>query len=156
MRSRRLLKGGSRPLKFIVRMPVQRPRSIRTLALILTLIGVSAAGGILLAPWGRPLPVAPELLHADPLIASWLITSTATIYCLATLTCAYALWRMASWAPAAYGCFVASIVLYMGLLLYIVRIPSPIGIGIAFFGLLGAGLYWGWRVVRSTYAVQAL
>lgn len=135
---------------------MQRPRSIRTLALILTLIGVSAVGGISLTPWGRPLPVAPELLHADPLVASWLISSAATIYCIVTLTCAYALWRMTYWAPAAYGCFVASIVLYMGIFLFIVRIPGPIGIGIAFFGLLGAGLYWGWRVVRRAYAVQAL
>jgi hypothetical protein len=94
-----------RPLKLIVRVPVRSPRSVRTLALILTLIGVSAAGGVLLIPWGQPLPVAPQLLHADPLLASWLIFSAATVYCLATLTCAYALWRMASWAPRAYGCF---------------------------------------------------
>jgi hypothetical protein len=59
---------------------------------------------------------------------------------------------MASWAPVAYGCFVASIVLYMGLFLYIVRIPTPVGLGLAFFGLLGAGLYWGWQVVRTAYA----
>lgn len=144
-----------RPLKLTVRVPVQRPRSIRTLALILTLIGISALGGILLAPWGQPLPVAPQFLLGDPHVASWLIFSAGTIYSAATLVCAYALWRMVSWAPAAYGCFVASIVLYMALFLFLVRIPTPIGLGLAFFGLFGAALYWGWRVVRSAYAPNA-
>jgi hypothetical protein len=156
LRAQRAVAVFRRPLKLIVRVPVQRPRSIRTLALVLTLIGISALGGVLFIPWGQPFPVAPELLHADPLVASWLIFSAATIYCLAALTCAYALWRMTSWAPAAYGCFVASIVLYIALFLYIVRVPSPIGIGLTFFGLLGAGLYWGWHVVRTAYASQAL
>ena len=134
---------------------MQRPQSIRTLALVLGLIGISALGGVLFIPWGQPLPVAPELLHADPLMASWLIFSAATIYCLVTLTCAYALWRMASWAPTAYACFVASIALYMGLFLYIVQVPTPLGLGVAFFGLLAAGLYWGWRVVGAAYAKNA-
>jgi hypothetical protein len=152
------VESGGRPLKLFVRVPVQRPRSIRTLALVLTLIGISALGGVLLAPWGQPLPVAPQLLHADPRVAGWLILSAATIYCLATLICAYALWRMASWAPAAYGYFVVSIVLYMTLFSYIVRVPTPVGLGLAFFALLGAGLYWGWRVVKAAYAqnLQAL
>jgi hypothetical protein len=132
-------------------MPVQRPQSIRTLALILVLFGISALGGLLLMPWGLPLPVAPQLLHADPVVAGWIIFSGATVYCLASFICAHALWRMAPWAPAAYACFVASIALYMALFLYIVRVPSPLGIGVAFFGLLGAGLYFGWRIVGKAY-----
>jgi hypothetical protein len=106
----------------------------------------------MVAPWGQPLQIAPQLLHADPHVASWLIFSAGTIYSVATLICAYALWRMVSWAPAAYGCFVASIAFYMVLFLYIVRIPTPIGLALAFIGLLSAGLYWGWRVVRGGYA----
>jgi len=62
---------------------------------------------------------------------------------------------MAPWGPTAYGCFVASIALYMALFLYIVRVPTPIGIAVAFFGLLGAGLYWGWYVVSAPYTKNA-
>ena len=133
---------------------MQRPRSVRTLALILTLVGISALGGTVVAPWGQPLRVAPQLLYGDPQVAGWLIFSAATLYSAAALVCAYALWRMVSWAPAAYGYFVASIVLYMALFLFIVRIPAPLSLGLLFFGLFGAALYWGWRVVRLAYAAS--
>ena len=136
-------------------MRVQRPRSTRTLALILTLVGIAALAGVLAAPWGLPLNVAPQLLRGDPHVASWVIFSAATIYSAAALVCAYALWRMVSWAPTVYVCFVASVVLYMALFLFIVRIPVPIGLGVVCFGLLSAALYWGWRVVKSAYAPNA-
>ena len=133
------------------RMHMQRPRSIYRMSLVLTLIGVSALGGIVGTPWGQPLPVAPQLLRADPRTASWLIFMAAVIYCVATLICAFALWRMRPWTPTAYRWFVASILFYMLLFLYLVRIPAPIGLAVTFFGLLGAALYWGWRIVRTAF-----
>jgi hypothetical protein len=141
-----------RPLNFTVRVPVQRPQSVRTLVLVLTLIGVTAFLGILLAPWGRPLPIAPQLLHADPQAAALLIFSAGALYALTTLVCAFALWRMASWGRTSYACFVGSLLLFVALFLYIVRIPAPLGLVLAFFALLFVGLYWGWCVVRGAYA----
>jgi hypothetical protein len=131
---------------------MERPRSIRTLALVLGIVGASALAGVLFAPLARPLPVAPQLLSTDPNTAALLIFSSSALYAVAALVCASALWRMASWGPASYDCFVASIFLQMGVFLYVVRIPMPIGIGLAFFALLGAGLYWGWYIVRTAYA----
>jgi hypothetical protein len=132
-----------------------RPRAISNLALILTLIGISGLGGIASAPWGRPIPVAPQLLGADPVTTAWLILSTGALYVAATVICAFSLWRMLPWAPTAYRCFVASIALFMFVWLYLIRIPMPIALGIAFFALLGSGLYWGWRIVRRAFEPSA-
>ena len=127
------------------------PRAVSRLSLILILVGISALGGVALAPWGQPLQIAPQLLRTDPKVAGWLIFSAAVIYSGATLVCAYALRRMRPWAPVAYTWFVASIVGYMLLFNFIVRVPSPLLLAVAFYGLLGAALYWGWRIVRTAF-----
>jgi len=130
---------------------VERPRGVSTLSLVLALIGASAFGGLILAPWGQPLPVAPQLLRADPHVASWLIFLAGALYCGATLVAAFALRRMRPWAPTAYICFVCSIGLYLALFMWLVPIFGPAWLGVIFFGLLGAGLYWGWTIVRRAF-----
>jgi hypothetical protein len=130
---------------------MSRPRAITQLALIQGLLGISAAGGVLWLPFGQPLPVAPQLLRADPKMASWLISIFALAYLGTTLIAAAALWRMRPWARVAYLWFVASIVGYMALFCFLIRIPSPLGIEVIFFGFLGGALYLGWRVVGRTF-----
>jgi hypothetical protein len=134
---------------------MQRPRTVSRLALILTLIGTSALAGIVGVHWSRPLPVAPQLLRIDPTATSHVLFGASVVYCAATLLCAFALWRMRPWAPAAYAWFVASITAYMVIFLYLVRVPTPVVLGLAFFGLLGAGLYLGWRIVRKAFGPAA-
>ena len=58
---------------------------------------------------------------------------------------------MRPWAPTAYTWFVASIVGYMSLFHVIVRIPTSPLLAVAFYGILGAALYWGWRIVRGAF-----
>jgi hypothetical protein len=127
------------------------PRAVSRLSLILILVGISALGGVALAPWGQPLRIAPQLLRTDPTAAGWLIFSAAVFYCGSTLVCAFALRRMRPWAPAAYTWFIVSVVGYMLLFNFIVRVPTPLLLALAFYGLLAAALYWGWRVVRNAF-----
>jgi hypothetical protein len=148
----RLQSGAStRPLNFTVRASVERPRGVSTLSLVLALIGVSAFGGLIMAPWGQPFRVAPQLLRADPHVTSWLILLAGALYCGATLIAAFALRRMRPWAPTAYICFVCSIALYLAIFMWLVPIFGPAWLGVIFFGLLGASLYWGWRIVRRAF-----
>ena len=130
---------------------MERPRGVSTLSLVLALIGMSAFGGLTFAPWGQPLPVAPQLLRADPHVASWLILLAGAFYSGATLVAAFALRRMRPWAPTAYILFVCSIGLYLALFMWLVRIFGPAWLGVIFFGLLAAGLYWGWTIVRKAF-----
>jgi hypothetical protein len=133
---------------------MERPRTVTRLAAILTLIGISAFGGIVGIPFGKPLPVAPQLLRADPTVASWIIFIFACVYCAATLTAAYSLWKMLPWARIAYLCFVAGIGCYLIVFSYLIRIPSAAFIGVAFYSLLCGGLYWGWVVVSRAFPGQ--
>jgi hypothetical protein len=130
---------------------MDRPRAVTRLATILGLIGVSAFGGVVGFPFGRPLPVAPQLLRTDPTAASWIIFIFASIYCAATLISAFALWKMLPWARAAYLCFVAAIGCYLIVFSSLIRIPSAFFIGVAFYCLLCGALYWGWLVVRRAF-----
>jgi hypothetical protein len=127
---------------------MERPVAVGNLAKVLVVIGISALGGAVGFPLGKPLPVAPQLLRADPTTTSWIIFVLACIYCAATLVAAFALWKMRPWARAAYLGFVASIACYLMGFTFLVRIPAPVFIGVAFYGLLCGGLYWGWIIVR--------
>ena len=130
---------------------MERPRAVTNLALILGLIGISALGGVIGIPFGQPLNVAPQLLRLDPGPTSWLIFACAAIYCGTTLVAAFSLWRMRSWARTAYLCFVASIVGYMVIFIFLIRIPTPFALEILFFGVLFAALYLGWRVINRAF-----
>jgi len=132
-----------------------RPRAISRLASVLTLIGVSALGGILGIPWNQPLGVAPQLLAFSPLITSRVLLVAAVIYCGATLTCAVALWRMLPWAKSAYLYFTISVAVFLIAWFGLVHILGPISIAVAFLGLVAAALYWGWRVVGRAFTTHA-
>jgi hypothetical protein len=119
------------------------------------LIGLSALAGIAGIPWGQPVPVAPQLLRLDPILTSWMLLVAGAVYCTATLVCAFALWRMRPWARVAYCWFIVSIAIYMVVFLYLIRVPTPLGLGIIFFALLAAGLYFGWRIVHRTFGAAA-
>jgi hypothetical protein len=131
-----------------------RPRAISNLSAVLTLIGVSALGGILGIPWNQPLAVAPQLLAFDPLTTNRVLLVAAVIYCGATLTCAVALWRMLPWAKTAYLYFSVSVAVFLITWLGLVHIFGPFPIAVAFFGLLGAALNWGWRVVGRVFTTH--
>ena len=45
--------------------------------------------------------------------------------------CAFALWRMRPFALLAYYAFVASLALYFSVFLFLIRVPKPLGIGVA-------------------------
>jgi hypothetical protein len=134
---------------------MQRPQPVLRLSQVLCLIGLSALGGLAIAPWGRPLPVAPQLLAADPIIAGWSILIAAACYCAATLAAAFALWRMASWVRWAYAAFVVTLLTYVAVFLYLVRIRTPPALSLIFFVFLSGGVYWGWRIVDRSFPVQA-
>ena len=131
---------------------MERPRSVSTLALILTLLGLSSLGALAALPWNQPFPVAPQLLRTDPAIASRVMLSAGAIYAVAAVISAFALWRMRLWAPLAYLAFTASILVYVSLFLYLVRAPGWIALGAGLVGVLVAGLYWGWRIVHRVFA----
>jgi hypothetical protein len=133
---------------------MQRPQSVLRLAQVLLLVGISAIGGLVLAPWGQPLRVAPQLLATDPTVASWTIFLVGGCYCVAALADSFALWTMRRWARRAYVLFILSITIYLGTLLYIVRVPAPVALGALFFAPLAAGLYWGWRIVKKGVPVS--
>ena len=101
------------------------------------------------------MPVAPKLLAADPVVAGWLILVAAVCYCAATLTAAFALWGMKSWARRAYAVFVFAVAAYIAIFLYLVRVPTPIAIAVVFFALLIGALYWGWRIVDRSFPIQS-
>jgi hypothetical protein len=118
-------------------------------------MGVSALGGILGIPWNQPIAIAPQLLAFSPLITSRGLLVAAVIYCGATLTCAVALWRMLPWAKTAYLYFSISVAIFLITWFGLVHIFGPIPIAVTFFGFLGAGLYWGWRVVGRAFTTNA-
>jgi hypothetical protein len=134
---------------------MQRPRAIARLSLILVLIGISALGGIAGIPWGHPVPMAPQFLRLDPVVTSWALLFLGALYCVATFVSAFALWRMRTWARAAYACFIGSITIYLVTFLYLIRVPTPPWLDVAFFALLAAGLYCGWRIVNRTFGGAA-
>lgn len=134
---------------------MQRPRAISRLSLVLLILALSAVGGLLDNPWGRPLPVAPHLLRMDPVLTGWILLVVGAFYCATTLVCAFALWRMRPWAPAAYLSFVVSITIYMVAFIYLVRLLHPLWLALLFVVLLVWGLNLGWRIVQGCFIPAA-
>jgi hypothetical protein len=136
---------------------MKRPRGVGCLAAVMTYFGVMAMVGTLVVPW-RPLPVAPQFLPVGELATRWVLLVTLVLYCVTALVCASALRHMRSHALSAYYAFVVALALYCSVFLFLIRVPKPLGIGILFFALLGAAVYWGWRVAKraSGAATDAL
>src|SRR5256885_300642 len=148
MRPRLQSGAGARPLSFTVRAHMERPRGFGILAKVLALFGVSALGPLVLVPWRLPLVIAPQFLSLGEMATRWTLFAATLLYCSTAFVCAYALWRVRSFVLHAYYAFVVSLVLYLAVFLFLIRIPKSLGIGVLFFGLLGAFLYFGWRTVQ--------
>ena len=121
------------------------------MAAILALLGISGLGGLVNFPLDQPLAVAPQLLRVDSKEASQYIFALACIYCGTTFIAAFALWRLRPWARVAYLGFIAGISIYILGFSYLIRIPTPLFLFTIFYGLLCAGLYWGWIVVSRAF-----
>jgi len=158
VRSRRLFGASARPLNFTVRAHMERPSGVGALAKILALLGVVALLSITFVPWRLPLVIAPEFLPLGEMATRWALFGSLTLYCLTSLVCAFALWRLRPFALCAYYAFAGSLMLYFVVFLFLIRVPKPLGIGVLFFALVGAGLYCGWRIAQkaSGAAVSAL
>jgi len=127
---------------------MKRPRGVGSLAKILALLGATALFGIALVPWRLPLVIAPEFLPLGEVTTRWVLFGTLVLYCLTSFACVFALWRMRPFALLAYYAFVASLVLYFSVFLLLIRFPKRLEIGVLFFGLVGAGVYCGWRIAQ--------
>ena len=128
---------------------MDRPHSVRTLALILTLLGISAVGGMLGFPLREGIYIAPSLQRVDPAVAKWLIFSAGVFYCASTLLAAYSLWTLRSWAPRAYVGFGLSLFAFCAVTGFILPVPTDIFVALLFFGVLMAALLKGWRVIKN-------
>jgi hypothetical protein len=126
---------------------MRRPRGVTGLSGFLTFLGILALLGLAVIPW-RPLGIAPQLLPLGEVTTRWLLVGTLVLYCATSLACASALRRLRPNALLFYYAFVISVALYCSVFLFLIRVDKPLGIGIIFFALLGAAVYWGWRIAR--------
>lgn len=133
---------------------MKHPPGVTGLAGFLTFLGILAMFGIAVLPW-RPLGIAPQLLPFGEVATRCALVGTLVLYCATSLACAFALRRMRPYALRAYYAFVGSLALYCSVWLFLIRVDKPIGIGIIFFGLLGAGVYWGWRIAKRASGATA-
>jgi len=133
--------------------PMQRPRALSTLALMLVMLALSALQTIVRFPRVPPLQLAPQLLHLDSGATRRMLVAATVICCITTLACAYGLWRMRNWTPLAYLAATGSILVYLSVFLLIIRSSVPLALIAGCALLLLAGLYWGWRIVRRAFTV---
>jgi hypothetical protein len=135
---------------------MERPRGFGVFAKILALLGISALGPLALVSWGHPLVIAPQFLPFGEAVTRWTLFGASLIYCATSFVGAYALWRVRPFARYAFYAWVASLMLYLAVFMFLIRVPKPLGIGILFFALLGAFLYFGWRVVQAELDLPAM
>jgi hypothetical protein len=135
---------------------MERPRGFGAFAKILAFLGISALGSLVLVPWSRTLPIAPQFLPLGELMTRRTLFATTLIYCATSFVGAYALWWVRPFARYAFYAWAASLVLYIVVFLFLIRIPKPLGIGILFLALLGAFLYFGWRTVQANVDLVAV
>jgi hypothetical protein len=125
---------------------------MRLLILLLTVIGISALGGSVGLLVGDPMYIAPSLRKIDPLMAHRVLILLAFTYSFAALLTALAAKQRRTWARSAYDAFAISASLLVGFFLYVAPIPRDlfsVATGIAFFTLLGWGLWKGRQVLDA-------
>ena len=127
---------------------------MRILALILTLVGVSALGGSIGLVRGEPMYIAPELQKLHPLIAYRVLVLLTFPYSVLALLTGYAVWRRYRWATRTYALFAGFAVVLILFFLYIAPIPVDafsLIVGPLFLALAGWGLWKGWKVLGSEF-----
>jgi phosphatidylserine synthase len=99
--------------------------------------------------------IAPQFLPLGEVVTRWTLFAATLLYCGTSFLSAYALWRVRPFALHAYYAWFVSVAIYLLVFIFLIRVPKPLGIGIAFFGLLAAFLYFGWRTVRPVFDPDA-
>jgi hypothetical protein len=127
---------------------VIRPGSLTLIGGILALIGISGIGGLVNMPNFGDV-VAPQLLRASPSTVSVAVRITLIVYVGATCIAAFAVLKMRPWASKAYVCFAASLMVFLGVFSYLIRMPGTTVTMPIFLLVIGVVLYFGWRKVTS-------
>lgn len=124
---------------------------MRTLSLILWLIGIAALGGIFGFALGEPMYIEPSLQRVDPEVAKTLLCFLGGLYAVSALASAYATGRARPWARRSYCIFVFAIISFIVAFLYIAPVPHDVFslvVGPIFFALVVFALWRGWRVIE--------
>ena len=124
---------------------------MRTLSLILWLIGIPALCGVVGFAAGGPIFIAPSLQKVDPQAAKVIVGAFGAAYAVSALASAYAAGRALPWVRRSYRIFVVSVVCYVVAFLYVMPVPLDAfsyTVGPIFFLLVGLALWRGWRVIE--------
>jgi hypothetical protein len=133
---------------------VVRPSSLTLIGGILALIGISGIGGLVNMPNFGDI-VAPQLLRASPRTVTLAVRITLTVYVGATCIAAFAVLKVRRWASKAYVCFAASLMVFLGVFSFLIRMPGTAVTMPIFMLVIGVVLYFGWRKVTSGTSLTA-
>ena len=92
---------------------------------------------------------APQLLRASPSTVTLAVRITLIVYVGATCIAAFAVLKMRPWASKAYVCFAASLMVFLGVFSFLIRMPGTTVTMPIFMLVIGVVLYFGWRKVTS-------
>lgn len=127
---------------------INRPSSLSLIGGILALIGISGIGGLVNMPNFGDV-VAPQLLRASPSTVTLAVRITLIVYVCATCIAAFAVLKMRSWASKAFVCFSASVMVFLAVFSFLIRMPGTTVTAPIFMVVVGLVLYFGWRKVTS-------
>jgi len=125
---------------------------VRTLSLILFLIGVPALLGSLGVAFSEPFYIAPQLRRLDPTVTHYALSGLGLAYALSALASAYGALRRRAWVQSTYKYLGITVVAFLLFFFYIAPVPMDLFTFIVgpIFLLLVAFVYWrGWRVIRA-------
>jgi hypothetical protein len=135
------------PEEVVTSKPI-RPSSLTLIGAILALIGISGIGGLVSMPNFGDV-VASQLLRASPSTVTLAVRITLIVYVGATCIAAFAVLKMRPWASKAYVCFAASLMAFLGVFSFLIRMPGTTVTVPIFMLVISVVLYFGWRKVTS-------
>jgi hypothetical protein len=133
---------------------VIRPSSLTQIGGILALLGLSGIGGLVNMPKFGDV-VAPQLLRANPSTVTLAVRITLIVYVGATCIAAFAVLKMRPWASKAYVFFAASLMIFLGVFSFLIRMPGTVVSVPILMLIIGVVLYFGWRKVASGTSLTA-